>query len=119
MDPRPTPPQSKLPQCTQTIAHRHAPRAAAGIARLEFALTIVVVVTIAAFVLDHLAELQVSARGAELETKAAQARSLAALAQAHGSAANPASASPPCPITPTRTAQSGAPSGVQTLSSCP
>jgi hypothetical protein len=83
-------------------------------ARLEFALTVVALGVIAALALDHIAQLQVSARSAEHDTTAAQARSRAALAEARG-----ASASWPCPITPAQAAPSGTSPAADPPLSCP
>jgi hypothetical protein len=63
--------------------------AAAGIARLEFALGVCVLGLIAVFALQHIASLQVSAHQASAETSAAQVRALQALAQACSSASSP------------------------------
>jgi hypothetical protein len=84
------------------------------VARLEFALTVAVLAVIAALALDHIAALQVSARSAERETTAAQARSSAALAEARG-----ASTPLTCPITPAQAAPSGTLPSVEPPPSCP
>ena len=88
-------------------------------ARLEFALTVAVLGVIAALALDHIASLQVSARSAEHDTTAAQARSSAALAEARGTVATAASAAAPCPITPAQAAPSGTLPSVEPPPSCP
>jgi Tfp pilus assembly protein FimT len=72
----------ELPVPCPTSILRSKPHAAAGIARLEFALTVVVLSIVAAFALDRIAQVQVSAHGAQLETKAALTRSTAALEEA-------------------------------------
>ena len=87
-------------------------------ARLEFALTVAVLAVVAALALDHIASLQVSARGAEQETTAAQARSSAALAEARG-AVTAASAAPLCPITSAQAAPSGTLPSAQPSLPCP
>lgn len=59
------------------------PRAgAAGTARLEFALTVIVLGVIGAFALDRIAQLKVLADQARVQTVAAQQRSQAALREA-------------------------------------
>ena len=88
-------------------------------ARLEFALTVAVLGVIAALALDHIASLQNSARSAEHDTTAAQARSSAALAEARGAFATAASAAALCPITPAQAAPSGTLPSAESPASCP
>ena len=108
---------------------RHWPRLAAGVARLEFALTVTIAGVIAAFALNHISHLQVLAQQAVIDTKAAQMQSLAALAQARCAispslpslpALPTASAPVPKPVTYTLALQRGVASEVEPPAfSCP
>ena len=103
-----------------TCAPRSSPHAAAGIARLEFALTVVVLGVMAAFALDRIAQLQGSAQGARLETTAAISRSAAALDEARCAVPAATAASAPNPITPAQAPSTGTASRVDSpVHSCP
>lgn len=94
--------------------------AAAGFARLEFALTVIVAGVIAAFALERIEQLQGSARSARVDTLAAQSRSTTALAQARCAASVAASAATPGPTGAARAPPTGADSSVDLpVESCP
>ena len=86
--------------------------------RLEFALTVVVVGVIAALALERIAELQLSANGARMQTVAAQERSTAALATAREAIPSSAAAAMPCLVTLTPAPLTEAVPGLQSTS-CP
>ena len=114
MNPPPTAP------CTPHFT-RPTRRRCAGASTLEFALALIVACVVAAFALERIAQLQVSAGDAKAQTTEAQRRSAAALAEARDALpANPA-ASPPCaatPFTPTSAPRAGAVPGPE-FPSCP
>lgn len=68
--------------------------------RLEFALTIVAIGTVAALALGRIAGMQVSARDAGLEAGAAHARALAALNEARCARTGVAPAAAPREVSP-------------------
>ena len=102
---------------------RYWPRLTAGVARLEFALTVAVAGVIAALALDRISQLQVLAQQAVVETKLAQKRSLTALAQARCaiSPALPVASAPvPKPVNSALALRKGAASEVElSIPSCP
>ena len=114
---------------------RNLPRIAAGVARLEFAVSVAVAGVIAAFALDHISNLQVVAQQVVVETNLAQNRTLAALAQARcavspaastastaptGRVARVASAPVRKPVTPSMALRKGAASAIELpVPSCP
>ena len=109
-----------LPVC------RNLPRIAGGVARLEFAVSVAVAGVIAAFALDHISNLQMEAQQVVVETKVAQNRTLAALAQAKClispavPAALAASAPVQKPVTPSLALRKGAASAIELpVPSCP
>ena len=69
----------------------------AGTARLEFAVSVAVLGVVGAFALGHIAELQAAAQAAQVQTKAAQARSVTALDRARCAPPAAASAAQPDP----------------------
>jgi hypothetical protein len=80
-----------------STARRASRRICAGRVRVEFGLAVVVLGVVASLALQRVAELQVSANDARDDTRAAQARSVDALAQAcfpHPIAAPDAGAAP-------------------------
>jgi len=95
------------------------PRRSAGVARLEFAITVVVLGVISALALERIARLQASANEVIAQTSAAQARSIAALVQARDFLLPSPAASTPCSVTPVSMPLESAASGVQKPSSCP
>ena len=114
MEPCPLPDSRKPTTCPTPFLR--STRAAAGFARLEFALTVIVVGVIVAFALERIAQLQGSAQSARAETLAAQSRSTTALAQARCAA----SAATPGPIRATLAPPTGADSRVDLpVTSCP
>ena len=78
----------------------------AGTARLEFAVSVAVLGVVGAFALNHIAELQAAAQIAQVQTKAAQARSVTALDRARCAPPAAASAALPDPDPFTATASS-------------
>jgi len=79
-----------------------------GAARLEFALTLVLVSLLAALALQRIAELQRFARHAEARTAAAQARATHAVDEARKAIPARSGASAPRPFTPAQTPLAGA-----------
>ena len=100
----------------------------AGTARLEFAVSVAVLGVVGAFALDHIAELQAAAQVAQVQTKAAQARSVTALdrarcappAAASAALPNPDTAIPGPTLIPTQAPQTGTALQVDSpVPSCP
>ena len=112
-------PQQAAP-CTPLFT-RPTRRPCAGASTLEFALALVVACVIAAFALERIAQLQVSAGDAKTQTTDAQRRSVAALTQARDALPTDRAASLPCaaaPLTPTSAPRAGAVPGPESPS-CP